>query len=458
MLVFLISAAFPVLANAASPSVTIEAATELTSEKATLNATVNPNGIETTYRFEYGLTTSYGTNVPIPDKAIGSGSGNVKVSQEISGLVSSTTYHFRVVAKNAEGTSTSKDETFTTNADPRFSFAFGSAGSGNGQFSEEWGPSYLAIDSTGNLWVGDPGNDRVQKFNSKGEYVSKFGSKPLFKHPQGIAIDSSGNLWIADCENNFVQKFDSAGKWLSLFGSEGSGNGQFSCPSGLAIDSTGNLWVVDRENNRVQKFNSKGEYVSKFGSGGSGNGQFNFPQGIAIDSTGNIWVADSGNDRVQKFNSKGEYVSKFGSSGSGNGQFAGPVGIAINSSGALLVTDEGNSRVQKFNSKGEYLVKFGTEGSGEGQFNWPLGVAVDSSDNIWVADSFNSRVQKWSPIPPSVNVEAATELTFEKATLNASVNPNGYETTYHFEYGLTTSYGTSVPIPDGAVGSGSSNV
>ena len=97
MLVFFISAAFPALANAASPSVTIEAATELTSEKATLNATVNPNGIETTYRFEYGLTTSYGTNVPIPDGAIGSGSSNVKVSQTISGLVPSTTYHFRVV-------------------------------------------------------------------------------------------------------------------------------------------------------------------------------------------------------------------------------------------------------------------------------------------------------------------------------------------------------------------------
>ena len=284
------------------PQATSEAATSVKATQATLNGTVNPKGVATSYYFEYGKTTSYGTKVPVSPVSVGSGTSNVAVSQTPTDLSEGTTYHFRVAAESAGGTANGEDLEFTT-PQIAFSFAFGSSGSGNGQFGSSQG---IAIDSSGNLWVVDRGNHRVQKFNPKGEYLSKFGSNGSgngqFSAPESIAIDGSGNLWVSELSNNRVQKFNSKGEYLAQFGSQGTGNGQFwKWPNAIAIDSSGNLWVTDDTNHRVQKFNSKGEYLSQFGSSGSGNGQFARPQGIAIDSSGNVWVADSNNHRVQKW-------------------------------------------------------------------------------------------------------------------------------------------------------------
>jgi hypothetical protein len=96
-----------------TPQSTTEAATGVAKSEAILNATVNPNGEETTYKFEYGTSTSYGTSVPVPAKSIGSGAKGVKVSEAIGGLSANTTYHFRVVAENAVGITKGGDEAFT---------------------------------------------------------------------------------------------------------------------------------------------------------------------------------------------------------------------------------------------------------------------------------------------------------------------------------------------------------
>ena len=80
----------------------------------TLRGAVNPNHLDTTYRFEFGTSISYGTNLPSPDADIGSGETAVAVAQEVSGLAPNTTYHYRVVAHNAEGTRASPDQAFTT--------------------------------------------------------------------------------------------------------------------------------------------------------------------------------------------------------------------------------------------------------------------------------------------------------------------------------------------------------
>jgi hypothetical protein len=88
------------------------AAANLTPTDADLTAQINPRGLDTTYHFEYGTDTSYGSSVPIPDAAIGSGTTDVAVSQHITGLTANTTYHFRLLATNANGTTTSADHTF----------------------------------------------------------------------------------------------------------------------------------------------------------------------------------------------------------------------------------------------------------------------------------------------------------------------------------------------------------
>jgi len=89
------------------------------------------------------------------------------------------------------------------------------------------------------------------------DFVKKWGSSGTgdgqFERPQGIALDSSGNVYVGD-SNNRIQKFDSNGKFITKWGSEGTGDGQFQNPSGIAIGSLGNVHVADWGNNRIQVF------------------------------------------------------------------------------------------------------------------------------------------------------------------------------------------------------------
>jgi hypothetical protein len=100
------------------PSATTEAASSVTSAGAILNGTVNPHGVETTYHFEYGPTTSYGTSVPVPNGGVGSGTANVKKSNAITGLAKETTYHYRIVATSGTTTVFGEDRAFTTLGQP----------------------------------------------------------------------------------------------------------------------------------------------------------------------------------------------------------------------------------------------------------------------------------------------------------------------------------------------------
>jgi len=98
------------------PGASTGEATNITASSATLNGAVNPNKEETTYFFEYGKTTAYGTKTP--DVVVsGSNSGN-SVEANITGLEPGTLYHFRLVARSAGGTDLGADKTFTTTGQP----------------------------------------------------------------------------------------------------------------------------------------------------------------------------------------------------------------------------------------------------------------------------------------------------------------------------------------------------
>jgi hypothetical protein len=95
------------------PVIESTSASNLTQGSAQLNAKINPEGLDTTYHFEWGPTTAYGHSVPIPDEDIGAGASRVIVKpQQITGLAANETYHWRVVATNANGTSVPVDHTF----------------------------------------------------------------------------------------------------------------------------------------------------------------------------------------------------------------------------------------------------------------------------------------------------------------------------------------------------------
>ncbi|MFG2045167.1 hypothetical protein [Dactylosporangium sp. NPDC048998] len=98
------------------PTVTTGSATGVTSTAATIAGTINPKGSSTTYHFDYGTTTSYGTRAPSPDGSAGSGTTAAPLSAGLSGLTASTTYHYRLVATNSAGTTNGSDATFTTSA------------------------------------------------------------------------------------------------------------------------------------------------------------------------------------------------------------------------------------------------------------------------------------------------------------------------------------------------------
>ena len=97
-----------------APASETGSATQVTANQATLNGSVTPNLLPTTYQFEYGTTTSYGSKAPASPKSAGSGVESVSVSEALSGLAPRTTYHYRIVASNSEGTTYGFDRTFTT--------------------------------------------------------------------------------------------------------------------------------------------------------------------------------------------------------------------------------------------------------------------------------------------------------------------------------------------------------
>ena len=87
-------------------------------------------------------------------------------------------------------------------------------------------------------------------------------------YPGGVAVDSSGNIYVSDSNNNRIQKFNSSGvfQWKLGGTATGSGNGQFSYPQGITLDSSGNIYVADANNNRIVKVTSGGAYSASFGT------------------------------------------------------------------------------------------------------------------------------------------------------------------------------------------------
>ncbi len=151
-----------------------------------------------------------------------------------------------------------------------FIMQWGSFGSNDGQF---YFPRGVAVDpADGAVYVVDMGNHRIQKFDTSTnvlpQLLTKWGgglgpghaSDPRaqepgqFRSPWGIVVDGQGDVFVSDAGNQRVQKFDREGNFITQWGGFGNGDGQFNFPYGIAVDSRGSVFVVDSANTRVQQF------------------------------------------------------------------------------------------------------------------------------------------------------------------------------------------------------------
>lgn len=273
-------------------------------------------------------------------------------------------------------------------------FKWGSAGSGDGQFTTLSG---VAVTPSGDVYALDMGNSRIQKFDANGNFLAKWGSKGAgdgqMTTPRAMAVDPQGYIYVADTGNHRIQKFDSSGNFISKWGGLGAGDGQFNYPYGVATGPDGTIYVADELNHRIQRFDGNGLFLGKWGVKGTLNGQFNYPQAIATGADGMVYVADTNNNRIQKFDASGGYVTKWGTQGAGNGQFNGPRFVSVSGDGYIYVTDSGNARLEKFNDSGGFVAAWENKGGSQGHFNGPHGIAVTPDGHTYVADTSNQRIQ-----------------------------------------------------------------
>lgn len=228
------------------------------------------------------------------------------------------------------------------------------------------GPAYVTSEAV------VPGVSFVHAIGGAGSSIGQF------IYPRYVAVGAYGdlstglgNIFVSDAGNNRVQVFDSDGDYMFQFGGFGSDAGKFNTPAGIAVDFNFRIYVVDRENNRLQKFDVRGNPLIQFGSFGSSAGLFSNPRGIAVDSWGRVLVADSSNNRIERFDENGNYLDSFGAFGVGNGFFYDPEDVAIDKDKYIYVADTRNNRIQVLDENGWPLLAFGSSGSGNGDFNSP---------------------------------------------------------------------------------------
>ncbi len=266
---------------------------------------------------------------------------------------------------------------------------WGSAGSARGEFKE---PRGLALDATGNLFVVDSKNHRIQKLSTTGTVLEAWGSEGSepgqFKDPHGIAVGPDGAVYVADTWNHRIQKFDASGRFISQWHASDPG---FWGPRALAVADSGTLFVADTGNKRIVTFTSDGQQIESWGTDGSGPGQFIEPVGVAVNEVGEVVVADTGNRRLQFFQQDGTFIKEW--QVSGWEEFYTEPYVATQGE-YVYVTDSYNHRFARYRD-GKLDGVWGRTGSGSGDFNRPIGIAIRAPGEVFVSDTMNNRIQKF---------------------------------------------------------------
>jgi len=327
------------------------------------------------------------------------------------------------------------------------------AGNGIAGFSGDGGPATsaslhnpvdVAVDTAGNVYIADSGNQRIRKVTPGGAITTVAGrgvagfagdggpaTAASLRTPSAVAADSVGNLYISDQGNARIRKVTPqgiittiAGNGTAAFSGDGgpATSASLNSPQGLALDAAGNLYIADSENHRIRKVSPDGTITTAVGNGVarfSGDGgpataaSLSSPSGLALDASRNLYIADTSNQRIRKVSPDGTITTV---AGSGAGGFSGdggsatsakldsPEAVAPDAAGNLFIAE--TSRIRRV-SPGRII----TTVAGNGQFRFsgdegratnasmyfPEGIALDAAGNLYVADCLGNRIRKVSP-------------------------------------------------------------
>ena len=172
-------------------------------------------------------------------------------------------------------------------------------GSGQLQFSYPVGIAVQPI--TGQIFVADSGNNRIQVFNNDLSFAHTITHGKQFDHPYDVSLDNVGHLYVAVWSFDCITKLTSTGRYITSFGSPGTNPGKLCRPFSLTV-SNDLVYVSEACNHRLSIFDTKGKFLHCFGKEGSGKGELDYPLGITIDVFGiNLYVSDTRNNRVVIF-------------------------------------------------------------------------------------------------------------------------------------------------------------
>ena len=243
-------------------------------------------------------------------------------------------------------------------------------------------PGSLAIHyKTGNIYIADYGNNRVQVFSCNGEYLFMFSEK--MNKPVGICI-SQNKVFVTQWSGHCINMYELEGKLIKNVGSKGNGEAQFKYPRGLDVsDRNNNIYVCDCYNHRIQILTEELKYHSMLGID-----LLKYPLDVKVTRDRVLVLADS-DPCMFVFNSDHVLTNRLITRGDGK-QTNYPFCFDIDREYNIIMSDYLNHFVYVFNQEGEQIHKFGKKGQGIGEFYQPWGIALDNTGYIIVVCEKNT--------------------------------------------------------------------
>ncbi|MGP8259058.1 MAG: PKD domain-containing protein [Acidobacteriaceae bacterium] len=263
-----------------------------------------------------------------------------------------------------------------------------------------YAPLAVAIDLSGDAWVGSNNGTFSNEISQSGSFVPGiFVSNGVSGSYATVAIDGSENVWFAG-GNPFVTVFSSTGKVLS--GTSGYSGGGLTGVASMAIDGSGNAWFA---NNRAQvfKYSNSGTVLS--GTSGYATGScWSFSDGIAIDGAGNAWISVGSGYSIIELSNSGTVTNTITVPSYAGCSGYGYYGIAIDGAGRIWVATYSN--LTELSNTGTVLSGangYLNNGSNAGLYD----LAIDSSGNIWTTSGGNAIIELVGAATPVITPIAA---------------------------------------------------